>query len=303
MVGVFNVFKNLIAVTFCLCFGLYANAQENLNVETLEQYIEFLEKAQATETASEEATAEYYRRSLAFWMPNKIAYNSEPEKFRKAMDLYHDGQAKYVRDRSIEIDRFESRIENFRRFDARNTLAKDPILFVGSSSMVYWETAISFPDYPIINRGFGGASLPEVIHYYDDVIKKHNPSMILVYCDIDVERGRSPEFAVNAFKELVRRIEQDFPETPVLLLSMKPTLIDDILGKDVRKNKLLTNQLLLQYAKSKETLSYVDITSSMIDANGRLKDDIFIADGMHLNPLGYELWDPIIKREIDNIRN
>ncbi|MFT5676004.1 MAG: lysophospholipase L1-like esterase [Paraglaciecola sp.] len=219
------------------------------------------------------------------------------------MDLYHEGQAKYLRDRTIEIDRFESTIESFRRFDARNSLAKDPILFVGSSSMVYWETANSFPDYPIINRGFGGASLPEVIHFYDDVIKKHNPSMIFVYCDIDVERGRSPEFAVNAFKELVNRIEQDFPTTPVLFLSMKPTLIDDILGKDVRRNKLLTNQLLMQYAESKDTLSYVDITSSMIGANGRLKDNIFIDDGMHLNPLGYELWDPIIKSEIDNIRN
>lgn len=70
---------------------------------------------------------------------------------------------------------------------ARNTLAKDPILFVGSSSMVFWETENSFPEYPIINRGFGGASLPEVMHYYDDVIKKHNPSMILLYCDIHVE--------------------------------------------------------------------------------------------------------------------
>ncbi len=297
------MFKNLIAVTFCLCFSLISNAQEDSGVESLEQYIAFLEKAQATESASEEATAEYYRRSFAFWMPNKLAYNSEPERFRKAMELYHEGQAKYVRDRSIEIDRFESSIENFRRFDARNTLAKDPILFVGSSSIVFWETANSFPEYPVINRGFGGASIPEVLHYYDDVIKKHKPSMILFYCDIDVEQGRSPDIVVNAFKELVNRIEQDFPTIPVLLLSMKPTLIDDILGKDVRKNKLLSNQLLLEYAESKATLNFVDISSSMIGEDGRLKDDIFIGDGMHLNPLGYELWDPIIKRAIDNIRN
>ncbi len=297
------MFKNLIAVTFCLCFALNSNAEDNSGVESLEQYTAFLEQAKATETTNEETSAEFYRRSNAFWMPNKFAYNSDPEKFREAMDLYHEGQAKYVRDRSIEIDRFESSIENFRRFDARNTLAKNPILFVGSSSMVFWETANSFPEYPIINRGFGGASLPEVIHYYDDVIKKHNPSMILVYCDIDVEQGRSPEFSVNAFKQLVDKIEQDFPTTPVLLLSMKPTLIDDILGKDIRKNKLLSNQLMLEYAESKETLHYVDITSSMMDANGRLKDDIFIGDGMHLNPLGYELWDPIIKREIDKIRH
>ena len=297
------MFKKMMGIILYLGLSTIVHGQENDSVENLEQYFEFLEKAQKSDVINDDVTAEFYRRSFKFWMANKLAYNREPEKFRPAMDLYHQGQAKYVRDRSIKIDRFESTIESFRRFDARNTLAKDPILFVGSSSMVFWETANSFPDYPIINRGFGGASLPEVIHYYDDVIKKHNPSMILVYCDIDVERGRSPEVAVDAFKELVGRIEQDFPKTPVLLLSMKPTLIDDILGKDVRKNKLITNQQLMEYAQSKETLNYVDITSAMIDADGRLKDDIFIGDGMHLNPLGYELWDPIIKREIDNIRN
>lgn len=153
------------------------------------------------------------------------------------------------------------------------------------------------------NQAFKARIRVEVLHYYDDVIKKHKPSMILFYCDIDVEQGRSPDIVVNAFKELVNRIEQDFPTTPVLLLSMKPTLIDDILGKDVRKNKLLSNQLLQEYAESKATLNFVDISSAMIGEDGRLKDDIFIGDGMHLNPLGYELWDPIIKRAIDSIRN
>ena len=51
------------------------------------------------------------------------------------MPLYHEGRAKYVRDRSIEIDRFESSIESFRRFDARNTLVKMVELFSGSKEI------------------------------------------------------------------------------------------------------------------------------------------------------------------------
>jgi hypothetical protein len=34
--------------------------------------------------------------------------------------------------------------------------------------------------------------------------------MMVIYCDIDVETGKSPEFSVNAFKELINRVEQDF---------------------------------------------------------------------------------------------
>jgi len=70
---------------------------------------------------------------------------------------------------------------------------------------------------------------------------------MVVYCDIDVENGKSPDVAVNAFKDLVNRVKNDFPETQILLLSMKPTLIDDFLGKDVRKNKIITNEKLKAY--------------------------------------------------------
>jgi lysophospholipase L1-like esterase len=200
------------------------------------------------------------------------------------------------------LDKFEDQIESFRRFDARNQLPENPILFVGSSSIVFWETAKSFPDLPITNRGFGGASLPEVIHYYDDVIKNHNPSMMIVYCDIDVENGKSPDFSVNAFKELINKVEADFDEIPILLMSMKPTLIDDDLGADVRKNKMITNQKLIEYTRSKSNLHYVDITSPMLDQDGKLREDIFIDDGMHLNPLGYTLWDPIMTAAIEKVR-
>lgn len=83
---------------------------------------------------------------------------------------------------------------------------------------------------------------------------------------------------------------------------MKPTLIDDILGKEVRANKLITNQKLNAYADSKDNLHYIDITSPMM-VGEKLKDDIFIDDGMHLNPKGYTFWDPVLRQAISDLRN
>jgi len=270
--------------------------------DSLEQFLAYQEDALASGVVNEAATREFRQRSFAFWIPHAVDYNANPEKYRKVMSVYHQNQEKYRRDRTIKVDRYADTIEQYRRFDARNALAENPILFVGSSSIVFWETAQSFPGYPVINRGFGGASLPEVIHYYDDVIKKHDPSVMVVYCDIDVENGESPEYSVNAFKKLVDRVDQDFPDTEIIFLSMKPTLIDDVLGKDVRKNKLVTNEMLAAYSAKKKNLHYVDISEVMFVDETRLKDEIFLGDGMHMNKLGYDLWDPIVKAKIDEVR-
>jgi len=220
---------------------------------------------------------------------------------KKPILLFNQIPQKLKPDDSIQIDRFENEIENFRRFDNRNSLAKNPVLFVGSSSIVHWETALSFPEFPIINRGFGGASIPEIIHYYDDIIKKHSPSMLVVYSDIDIENGKSPGEAVNAFKELVNMVKKDFPETQILILSIKPALIDHLLGKDVRKNKIIANKLLLEYCYEEKNLYFVDIAAPMLKSDGSLRSDIFLSDGMHLNPSGYALWNPLVREKIASL--
>jgi lysophospholipase L1-like esterase len=220
---------------------------------------------------------------------------------KKPILLFNQMQQKLKPDNSIQIDRFENEIENFRRFDNRNSLAKNPVLFVGSSSIVHWETALSFPEFPIINRGFGGASIPEIIHYYDDIIKKHSPSMLVVYSDIDIENGKLPDEAVNGFKDLVNKVKEDFPKTKILILSVKPALIDMFLGKDVRKNKIITNKLLQEYCNEEKNLHFVDISTPMFKPDGSLRSDIFLSDGMHLNPSGYALWDPLVREQIASL--
>jgi len=290
----------LILIMF-LCASLTAYAQEKDVIDDDSQFMDFLENALENGLVNEETTQMFHQRSRTYWRGQILEYNQNQEKYKKALSLFHQNQQKYKRNKPIKIDRFESQIENFRRFDNRNALAKNPVLFIGSSSIVYWETSNSFPSLPVINRGFGGASLPEIIYYYDDIIKKHSPSMLIVYCDIDIEGGKSPDEAVNAFKKLVNKVNIDFPQTQILLLSMKPTLIDDFIGIDVRKNKIITNKKLNEYCYGQKNLYFVDITTTMLKLDGSLRSDIFLSDGMHLNPLGYKLWSPIIKSKIKDL--
>ena len=56
-------------------------------------------------------------------------------------------------------ERFRKEIDAFLRWDEKNSAVEQAVLFVGSSSIRLWPTALSFPDLPVLNRGFGGAHI------------------------------------------------------------------------------------------------------------------------------------------------
>ncbi|CAM3371525.1 GDSL-type esterase/lipase family protein [Zobellia roscoffensis] len=292
--------KNIFSAIFFLAFSISNFAQETSTTFNDQEFLEYLENLLDEEVKSKNKK-EFRQKSWAYWSEHQIDYNQSPEKYKKALSLYHLNQEKFKKNNTIALDRFKKSIENFQRFDSRNTFPKNSVLFVGSSSIVHWETAKAFPEFPIINRGFGGASIPEIIYYYDDVIKKHAPSVLVIYSDIGVEAGKSPSVAVAAYDELLTKIKKDFPETEVLLLAMKPTLIDDFLGKEVAKNKIRTNELLFEYCENEEHMQFVDISTAMLQQDGTVRSDIFLNDGLHMNALGYTLWNPILKKKIGEL--
>ena len=74
--------------------------------------------------------------------------------------------------------RFDKAIQNFEKWDSKNSFPKDAILFVGSSSIRMWKTQESFPDLTLINRGFGGAHISDVIFFVEQTVLKYNAPII-----------------------------------------------------------------------------------------------------------------------------
>src|SRR4051812_8564477 len=101
---------------------------------------------------------------------------------------------------------FYNDIQNFKKQDAAKFPDKHAILFVGSSSFTKWtDVQHYFPGYPILNRGFGGSTLPDVIHYADDVIFPYEPKQIVIYCgenDLASSDTVSAAMVIGRFKTL-----------------------------------------------------------------------------------------------------
>jgi lysophospholipase L1-like esterase len=182
--------------------------------------------------------------------------------------------------------RFAAEIEAFVAWDSKNAVPVDGILFVGSSSMRLWATAEAFPGQPVINRGFGGSELSDVLHFYDRIILPYAPAAIFVYAgDNDIEHGKPADQVYGDWLELADRILEDLPGCRLYFLSIKPSKARWAIWPEMQE----ANRRVREHAAGHERLGYVDLAAPLLGADG-LPKDVYLGDGLHLNADGYALW-------------
>ena len=184
--------------------------------------------------------------------------------------------------------RFENEILRFDTLDKKNGLMKNGILFTGSSSIRMWLTMEKDLDgFPVLNRGFGGSTIPDVLHFMGRYLFQHEPQIIVFYCgENDIADGATPETVFQSFKTFVKIIETKLPRTKILYISMKPSVARWNLWEKYQEGE----KLMKKYIDGKPKIEYMDSSFSMLEKNGEVKKDIFIEDGLHMNAKGYEGW-------------
>ena len=191
--------------------------------------------------------------------------------------------------------RFAGEIEAFVSWDARNAFPEDGILFVGSSSIRMWPTARAFPGKPVINRGFGGSELSDVVHFYDDVIKPYGPRKFFLYAgDNDIGNGKSPDQVFVDYVELVVKLRADFPDTELIFIAIKPSASRWNRWPDMQE----TNRKIREYADRNGKLGFADLATPLLDDAGMLRD-VYVDDGLHLNEKGYRIWQQALAPFLD----
>lgn len=190
---------------------------------------------------------------------------------------------------------FANEIAAFRKQDSIAMPPKKAILLVGSSSFRLWDNWQDyFPGRKMINRGFGGSSLPDVIRYADDVIFKYRPKQIIIYCgenDFAASDTVSVPTVVERFKTLFGMIRAKYKRVPVAFVSMKPS---------PSRQKFLTkyvaaNAAIKDFLAAQKRTAYIDVYTPMLQPDGNVMTDIFKADNLHMNAKGYAIWKQVME--------
>ena len=122
--------------------------------------------------------------------------------------------------------RFEKEIKAYEASDEKSPPPTGAILFTGSSSIRRWTSlAADFPEHKVINRGFGGCQLSDVIYYADRIVIPYKPRLVIVaHGNNDINAGKTPQQVFADFQTLVEKIRAKLPETRIAFLSINPSL-------------------------------------------------------------------------------
>lgn len=198
-----------------------------------------------------------------------------------------------------ESGRWESAIQAFERIDKESPPASQAVLMVGSSSFAMWRSAPGdMKPFTVINRGFGGSTLPDVLQYFDRVVVPYTPRLILLYeGDNDLAQHRTPRQFLSDVKTFVKRVKKVLPDTGILILTIKPSMSRWSLWTQMQE----ANRLVAEYCKTQEGVEPVDVGSALLGKDGRPRSGLYMSDMLHLNQEGYRLWVDVLKPRIEKM--
>jgi lysophospholipase L1-like esterase len=192
--------------------------------------------------------------------------------------------------------KWEPEIQKFEAADRAQMPPKNAVLFVGSSSIRMWTNLVeSFPKKKIIQRGFGGSTMADALHFADRIILPYEPKEIFIYeGDNDLAAGKEPKVVAAEFRELVGKIHAKLPKTKVWFISVKPSPS----RAKLESKALALNSEIEWWIRGQKRVGYIDVWTPMLGADGKPRPEIFRDDKLHMNAAGYEIWKKIIGKKI-----
>lgn len=183
---------------------------------------------------------------------------------------------------------YEEEIKRIERID-KGLTHNSTVLFYGSSSIRLWEgLGADFPEYHIVNLGFGGSTLAACTWFFDRVIPGYQPKAFVVYAgDNDLGDGRHPEEILIFFQQLMTKVSIVLGDIPCFFVSLKPSPARWQMEDQFKyTNNLIENEIIKYNANWK----FINVFKRMLDRSGKPMAKLYAPDGLHLGPFGYELW-------------
>ncbi len=203
--------------------------------------------------------------------------------------------------RAASLTRWEKEIAALEERDRTEIHDKDSILFIGSSSIRRWDDiADGMAPYRPIQRGFGGSTWTDVVVFADRLLSPHSPRAFVFFVGNDIagrDDDRMPEQVVALFRDVLGVLRAKHPSTPVFYIAVTPSGSRFSAWPKIKAG----NRAIQAFCEATPNTYFIPTESAFLDAEGKPRDELYVADRLHLNADGYVRWAAIIKSHLDGV--
>lgn len=181
---------------------------------------------------------------------------------------------------------WEPAIRGFEKQDKAEPPPANGILFVGSSTIRLWDIQKHFPGLPVINRGFGGSRVADVVAYADRVVLPYKPRVIVFYSgDNDIASQMTADDVFADYEEFFKLVEGKLPETRLIVLGVKPSVARWKFIETIRA----LNGMLKNACKDQLCRIFIETEPLLLGKDGQPRRELYLPDNLHLNDDAYVL--------------
>jgi lysophospholipase L1-like esterase len=189
--------------------------------------------------------------------------------------------------------KWEKDIRAFEEKDRESPPPKGAILFIGASSTRRWTTlAEDFPEYKVINRGFGGSQTVDSVYYADRIVIPYKPRLIVLQeGGNDINAGKKAEQVLADFKAFVAKVRAELPDARIAFTSLSPSPRRWEQAEEQKK----ANRLVQEYVRAGKNLDYIELWDQFLGPDGKPREDLFVEDRLHNNEAGYKIRTQVVR--------
>ena len=167
----------------------------------------------------------------------------------------------------------------------------------------------------VVNHGFGTSTSEELLYYYDRMVRPWEPRALVVatYAN-DGMYGYGPEQVMANLSKILHWARTDFPGIKLYVVEPHPhpkgkdVTLPDKWNNGQNKRKHFVEMLEI-YEQTHEDTTLIRLwnrpeffeTPEDLGNFRKVRDDIFVADGVHPNQAGYDILRDIFLAALDDI--
>lgn len=180
--------------------------------------------------------------------------------------------------------------------------SKNDIIFLGNSITDGGEWNDIFKDSNVKNRGISGDNTIGIMNRLDEIYNRKPAKVFLMIGVNDLKNGLSVDSVYKNILTITQTLHHHSPSTKVYIQSILPVNDDfkQFPGHTAKANLIPKLNQKLRSASSDYNFTYIDLHTSFLDKNGKLRVD-FTNDGLHLLGKGYQHWKSLLMPYVYNL--